>query len=74
MRLYVINLIYRGFEMSQIVACFPLYMVRRACKYNGAVTSKAATVAHTCITHMAKLEGGRVVTIHAPSGKVFNNN
>lgn len=59
-----------GFIMSLPFAVFPLFMVRRACKYLEPVTSQPLPKGRYCQTHIAR-QGGSFRTIYAPTGKTY---
>ena len=51
-----------------VLAVFPLFLVRRACKYSDAVISYS--IKHPVCSHAVKLEhGAHVYVTHATSGK-----
>lgn len=55
--------------MSTVVAVFPLFTARRACKYQAAIYSRAI-VSRAPVTHSVTM-GATVYTINANTGKTY---
>ena len=55
--------------MSTIVAAFPLFAARRACRYQAAIYSRAI-VSRAPVTHSVTM-GATVYTINANTGKIY---